>query len=156
MVDGKETSYVERKGDRRKHPTPFLSRHTFVGRRRATRRADERYNYYVDRLGGKFWGVIGIIFILSIIDSIFTIHFLTKGFHEINPLMNVAILIGKPVFIISKYIFTVIGILVLCMHKNFRFVKPLILLIIIFYVLLDIYHIWLFIKNGDSFVFHNA
>lgn len=137
---------VERKGDRRRRPTPFLSRYTFVGRRRASRRGEERYNYYVDKLGGKVWGVITIVFILSITDSIFTLHFLTKGFQEVNPLMNVAILIGKPAFILSKYIFTVIGILVLSMHKNFRFVKPLISLMIIFYVLLNTYHIWLFIR----------
>lgn len=136
---------VKRKGDRRKRPTPFLSRYTFIGRRRASRRGEESYNYYVDRLGGKVWGVIAIVFILSITDSVFTLHFLTKGFQEVNPLMNIAIFIGKPAFILSKYIFTIIGILVLALHKNFRFVKELMALIITSYILLNTYHIWLFV-----------
>lgn len=146
MPEEKKDTLPERKEDRRKRPTPFLSRYTFVGRRRASRRGDEKYNYYVDRLGGKAWFITLIIIVLSISDSLFTLHFLKRGFREVNPLMNVAILIGKPIFIISKYIFTVIGILVLGLHKNFRFVKELIALIIIFYLLLNAYHIWLFIK----------
>lgn len=145
MADEKENIPIGRKEDRRERPTPFLSRYTFVGRRRASRRGEERYNYYVDRPGSKVWGVIAIIFILSISDSLFTLHFLKKGFQEVNPLMSIAILIGKPVFILSKYIFTIIGILILGMHKNFIFIRELITLMIIFYVLLNAYHIWLFI-----------
>lgn len=136
----------EKRGERRKRPTPFLSKYTFIGRRRTARRKEEQYNYYVDRLGGKVWGVIFFIIVLSITDSIFTLHFLKRGFREINPLMDIAILIGKPAFILSKYIFTIIGILVLCLHKNFRFVKELITLMITFYILLNAYHIWLFIR----------
>lgn len=146
MVDEKPNTPPERKGDRRKRPTPFLSRYTFVGKRRVSRRGDEKYNYYVDRIGGKVWGIILIIIILSVSDSLFTLHFLKRGFREVNPLMNIAILIGKPAFIISKYVFTVIGILVLGLHKNFRFVNELIILIITFYALLNAYHVWLFIN----------
>lgn len=146
MPDEKENIPADRKGDRRKRPTPFLSRYTFIGRRRTSRRDDEKYNYYVDRLGSKVWVVILIIIVFSISDSLFTLHFLKKGFREVNPLMNIAILIGKPAFILSKYIFTIIGILVLGLHKNFKFVTELMVLIITFYVLLNTYHIWLFIR----------
>lgn len=139
---------INRKEDRRKRPTPFLSKYTFVGRRRAARREEEHYNYYVDRLGAKIWIIILIIVLLSITDSIFTLYFLAKGFREANPVMNYAIFLGKPTFIISKYIFTIIGILVLALHKNFRFVKELIALIIIFYISLDVYHIWLLLHQN--------
>lgn len=147
MPDQQEASPSSpRKGDRRKCPTPFLSRYTFVGRRRGARRGEEKYNYYVDRLDKKTWTAIAIIIILSIADSIFTLYFLNKGFREINPFMNVAIFIGKPVFIFSKYAFTIIGILVLGLHKNFRYVTGLITLMISFYVLLNGYHIYLLIR----------
>lgn len=146
IPEDKKNTPPERIGDRRKRPTPFLSRYTFRGRRRRARRSEEGYNYYVDRIGGSVWVVIAIVFILSVTDSLFTIHFLGRGFREINPLMNIAILIGKPAFIISKYIFTVIGILALGLHKNFIFVKELIALIITFYILLNGYHIWLFVR----------
>ena len=131
------------KDDRRRRPTPFLSKYTFVGRRRKARRTDEQYNYYVDRLGKRDWIAITIIAALSISDSIFTLYFLERGFREVNPLMNIAIIIGKPAFIISKYLFTIIGVLVLGLHKNFRFVKQLMAVIITFYILLNAYHIWL-------------
>lgn len=147
MSDKKENILPERKGDRRKHPTPFLSKYTFTGKRRASRRTDEKYNYYVDRIGGKVWAAIAAIIVLSVFDSIFTLHFLGKGFREINPLMNIAFFIGRPTFIILKYVFTIVGILVLGLHKNFIFVKELIILMITFYVLLNTYHIWLLFQK---------
>lgn len=137
----------QRTGDRRKRPTPFLSKYTFRGRRRASRRGDEKYNYYVDRIGSRVWGAIAVIIILSVIDSIFTLFFIHKGYREVNPVMNVAIFIGKPIFIVSKYIFTILGILVLGLHKNFRFVKELIALMVTFYLVLNSYHIWLFLHR---------
>jgi hypothetical protein len=140
------TSTAERQGDRRKNPTPFLSKYTFIGKRRASRRGDEKYNYYVDRLDKKAWIATVIIVFLSVTDSIFTIYFLSRGFREINPLMNIAILTGKPAFIILKYLFTITGILVLGLHKNFRFVKELIGFIIALYLFLNIYHLWLFFR----------
>lgn len=146
MPEEKNNTPSNRKSDRRKKPTPFLSRYTFVGRRRAARRGEEKYNYYIDRLGGRVWIIIIIIILFSIIDSVFTLYFLSsRGYREVNPLMNIAIFIGKPFFILSKYIFTIIGILVLSLHINFIFVKELITVIISLYILLNIYHVWLFI-----------
>lgn len=147
MPEQREDISAKQRGDRRKGPTPFLSKYTFVGQRRSARRGEEQYNYYVDRLGGRVWAIILFIIILSVIDSIFTLYFLNKGFREVNPLMNIAIFVGRPFFIVSKYIFTIIGILVLSLHKNFKFVKELIGLIITFYLFLNAYHIWLFFKN---------
>lgn len=147
MPEQKEDIPAKQRSDRREKPTAFLSKYTFIGRRRTARRGEEQYNYYVDRLGGKVWAIILFIIILSVIDSIFTLYFLNKGFREVNPLMNIAIFVGRPFFIVSKYIFTIIGILVLSLHKNFKFVKELISLIIIFYLFLNVYHIWLFFKN---------
>lgn len=136
-------SFSEERGDRRKKPTPFLSRYTFTGRRKGARRQEEQYNYYVDRLDNKTWTLIGIIMTLSIIDSVFTLHFLGKGLREINPVMNIAIIIGKPIFIFAKYTLTIIGILMLALHKNFRFVKGLIYFLIFLYTILNLYHIYL-------------
>ncbi len=134
----------ERKEDRRKRPTPFISRYTFRGRRRASRRGEEKHNYYVDRLGSRVWWVIGVVVLLSVIDSIFTLYFINKGYQEVNPVMNIAIIIGKPTFIIFKYLLTILGILVVGMHKNFILVKPLMALIIAMYTFLNCYHIYLF------------
>jgi hypothetical protein len=146
MPETIQNTNTQQRGDRRKRPTPFLSRYTFVGRRKETRRAEEQYNYYIDRLSARVWAIITLIIFLSVTDSLFTIYFLARGYREVNPLMNVALIIGKPVFITSKYIFTIIGVLVLGLHKNFYFVKGLIGLIIALYLFLNCYHLWLFFK----------
>lgn len=142
-MEEKEYNYVPRHGDRRKNPTAFFSEYTFCGRRCAMRRADEQYNYYVDRLGGRAWVVIAVVIISSIIDSLFTIYFLNKGFLEVNPIMNVAVFVSKPFFIVFKYTITIIGILIIAIHKNFRYVKILMAVIIAMYTILNMYHVYL-------------
>ena len=122
MLQSKKASIIERKGDRRKKATPFLSKYTFRGRRRLAKRKNEQYNYYIDKLAKTDWIVIGIIVFLSISDSLFTLHFLNKGFYELNPLMKLAITINRPAFILFKYSITIIAVLILGLHKNFRFV----------------------------------
>ena len=141
-----EKKIEDRKNDRRKKPTPFLGKYTFVGRRRFNRRNVENLNYYVDRLDKKTWVAIFTIIVLSVIDSIFTLYFIRHGFREVNPIMNFAIIIGEPIFIIIKYTLTIIGILALGLHKHFKYVNILISILVIFYLLLNIYHTWLFIN----------
>ena len=130
--------------DRRNRPTPFLSRYTFWGRRKAHRRTeDPQANYYVDRVGGRYWGVIILIIILSVIDSLFTLYHLKRGYREINPLLN-AFLFHNNYFLGIKYLLTVIGIISLALHKFFIFVRELIVLLIILYIALDIYQVVLY------------
>jgi hypothetical protein len=137
---------TERDSDRRKRPTPFLSRYTFVGRRQSARRDDEKHNYYVDRIGARAWAAIAVVLALSIIDSLFTVHLLSKGYREANPIMNTALFIGKPAFIVSKYTLTIIGIITLALHKNFIFVKQLTVVITFLYMCLNIYNVWLYLR----------
>lgn len=144
MVDVEKKKAPKRKEDRRKSPTPMISRYTFRGKRKASRRDLEKYNYYVDRLGKRVWTVIGTVMFLSILDSLFTLYFLNRGFQEINPVMNFALFISKPAFILIKYALTIIGILLIAIHKRFIFVKELMILIIVMYTLLNCYHIYLF------------
>lgn len=141
-----DNKQFDRKEDRRKKPTPFISRYTFVGKRRANTREEEQVNYYVDRLGAKVWGVVLVVVVLSVIDSIFTLYFLSKGYQEANPVMFKALVIGKPFFIVSKYILTILGIVIIGLHKNFIFVKSIMILIIAMYVVLNCHHLWLFFR----------
>ena len=130
--------------DRRKRPTPFISRYTFWGRRKAHRRTeDPQANYYVDRVGGKYWVVILLIIVLSVMDSLFTLYHIKRGYREINPLLN-AFLFHNYYFLAVKYVLTVIGIISLALHKFFIFVRELIVLLIILYIALDIYQVILY------------
>ena len=46
-------------------------------------------------------------------------------------------------FLLIKNGLTIVGVLFLCLHKNFRLVKPLITGVLILYVLLLFYHLYL-------------
>ena len=144
-----EHTAVERGKDRRARPTPIISKFTFTGRRYGGRRSNDKHNYYADHLGVKTWAVIGLVILLSVIDSLFTVYFLDHGLQEMNPLMALATARGISVFMAVKYLFTAAGILLLAFHKTFFLVKPLIALIIILYVLLNSYHLWLFLNPSQ-------
>jgi hypothetical protein len=50
---------------------------------------------------------------------------------------------GPTLFIVLKCAITNLGLVVLCMHKNFRFVRPVIAALLAVYVGLFMYHIYL-------------
>lgn len=132
--------------DRRKRPTPFLSRYTFWGRRKKHRRdTDPQKNYYVDRVGTGYGIVIIAIFILSVSDSLFTLYHLKRGYREINPVLN-AFLFNNFYFLAVKYILTLVGISALALHKFFLFVKELVIILIVGYAILNIYQVWLYLR----------
>ena len=130
--------------DRRKTPTPINFRYLVSGRRKSNRRScDPRKNYYVDHYGIKLSAVLILIVILSLMDSIFTYSYVNRGGAEWNPIMREVLAMGPHVFFPYKYILTAVGIFFLCMHKNFRFVKTMLLLILTIYILLTFYHVTL-------------
>ncbi len=133
--------------DRRQRPTRFFSKYTLVGRRRENRRGDDpRANYYVDRIGSRAWLYVVILVILSFIDGGFTLYFLDHhdGFSEANPVMRIALIVGNEAFIFFKYALTIAGALVICLHKNFNYIRAVAFLLFGLYILLNGYHLYLY------------
>lgn len=142
-----ENEERRRGSDRRRRPTPIFSRYTLVGRRGGSRRADDPQEaYYVDRIGKRAWLFVWVLVVLSFVDGAFTIYFLEhhKGFQEANPFMRIALFLGNEFFIFVKYILTILGALVVCLHRKFRFVRWIAFSLLVFYLLLDGYHLYLF------------
>ncbi|MBI4208328.1 MAG: hypothetical protein HY538_01300 [Deltaproteobacteria bacterium] len=136
--------------DRRRKPTPFFSKYTLVGRRKNNRRgSDPRANYYVDRIGSRAWFYVVILVFLSFVDGGFTIYFLDHhdGFSEANPVMQIALVVGNEAFIFSKYALTIIGALVICLHKNFNYVRIVAFSLFGLYILLNSYHLYLYFNK---------
>ncbi len=129
--------------DRRKRPTPMLSRYTLVGRRKGFRRTEEGRNAYVDRYEAGLMAAFVAIVGLSLLDALFTLLYLQRGGTELNPFMRSAIDLGVVPFVLIKCGLTFLGIAFLCLHKNFRFVKPLIGGVLGVYTALLGYHIYL-------------
>ncbi|MFQ6102709.1 MAG: DUF5658 family protein [Candidatus Glassbacteria bacterium] len=114
------------------------------GRRRRPRRAqDWKPGFYVDVYGTKIFIASFFLIFLSIMDALLTLHQVERGAREINPTMNFLLKLGLNEFFYVKYAITCLGVLFLCIHKNFPFVKEIILILIIAYMLVISWHLYL-------------
>ena len=129
--------------DRRRRPTPMLSRYSFFGRRFGCRRTGEAANAYVDRYGNMMLGILVAIFFLCRLDAIFTLLYIQRGGAELNPVMRAAIDAGVIPFFLLKCGLTLPGIVFLCIHKNFRHVRAILVGVLLVYTALFGYHLYL-------------
>jgi hypothetical protein len=64
------------------------------------------------------------LLILNLLDGIFTLAFLQLGVaEEVNPLMRLAYLAGPGVFMAVKLGVVDLGLLLLCLHREYRFAR---------------------------------
>jgi len=109
--------------DRRRHPTPLLSRFTFRGRRRGSRRDGEALGRYVDRLSPSIVWPLILIFLFHCIDAVLTLAHVQRGGVELNPFMAVLIDATPVAFISVKLGLSAFGLLFLGLHQNFPHVR---------------------------------
>ncbi len=145
----KTTSNRRRSGDRRRKPTPPISRYTFRGRRVHARRAGEDRNYYVDRYESRYLFIILGVLLLSILDAYLTLNLLRHGGIELNPIMNLLIRHDPVLFLCIKFGITGLGITFLLIHKNFHLfghfpVARVIYLVFLGYLFLIAYEMMLY------------
>src|SRR5262249_48502772 len=101
--------------DRRRRPTPLLSRYLLVRRRRGGRREGERERIYVDRPGPWAGVAFILLMILSIADAYSTLNLLAAGGEEANPVMAAALSLGEGAFVAAKLGLTFFGAALLCL-----------------------------------------
>lgn len=138
-----ETSDRRDDTDRRRQPTPVLSRYWLRGRRRGARRDGEGVNVYVDRYNAGEWAVILAILVLSVCDLFFTIVHLSAGGEEANPVMRWALQWGNLGFGLIKLGTTVLALVILLLHARFRRVRALLTFALVLYSALLVYHLYL-------------
>lgn len=130
--------------DRRRAPTRMMSRFTWTGGRRSgDRRRGGVESLYVDVYEPWLAAVLVGVGLLCALDAVFTLLYLQKGGAEANPLMAEVIEWGPRAFILFKCAVTNAGLAVLCLHKNFRYVKGVIAGLAGVYGLLFLYHLYL-------------
>jgi hypothetical protein len=106
--------------DRRTEPTSPWGAFPPAGMRMRNRRTDEhRQPYFVDRFSPGMLTFILMLVIGSLVDAALTIHVLHQGGAELNPVMGYLLGHGVGVFVIGKYVLTVIGLPVLLIFQNF-------------------------------------
>jgi len=130
--------------DRRRAPTPRLSRYSFFGgRRRAARRGGEGRNSFVDRYALSVWGLLLWVALMNAADSFFTLLHLQNGAVEVNPFAVWMLSTGRLGFVALKSILITLPLVVLCLHKNFPLARVGLGVAAGTYTLLCAYHIWL-------------
>jgi hypothetical protein len=130
--------------DRRKWPTPLLSRYTFVGsRRRTVRRKDDAARHiFVDRYGERLWLVLMLFLVLAVLDAILTLVLVENGLaSEANPIMAFYLEHGNLTFFGVKILFTAFALLTFCVCKNRPFIKVTILVLMAAYLAVVIYQL---------------
>ncbi len=144
---------VERGADRRRKPTNPLSLSSLFGSRRSFRRAQDReLHYYVDRYGSKSVAVLLAAVLLSTLDALITLHLVSVGGEEINPLMDFLLGLGPAPFLAIKFAITGTSLLVLLVHKEYRWVggrlrvKYVMAGVLFAYLLLLAWEIFLYVR----------
>jgi len=130
--------------DRRKQPTPALSRYTFFGRRRTIRRKpDRRGGGYVDRYSSTLLFFLIAIVGLNLLDAFFTMMILDLKGWEANLVVRSVISLCGTKFWIWKFSIVSVCLALLCLHSRFRLVREIIIAIGCLYVVVVAYQMFL-------------
>ena len=132
--------------DRRRQPTPGISRFTLRGRRKTFRRKeDQERGGYVDHYHSGLLILLTLALGFTVLDAFFTMMILDDGGWEINPVVRSVIQLYGDRFWIWKFVIVSTCLTLLCIHSKFRFVIPVIFGIITMSVLVILYQIFVYI-----------
>ena len=134
--------------DRRRCPTPIISRFTFRGgKRRHIRRGDEkRKHLFVDLYSKRLLIAVVAVLLLSCIDAYLTLTLIERGVViEANPFMAYLMNYGVMPFTITKFIVTASALIILCLFKNVRITRIGLPIAINIYVLVVIYECYIYL-----------
>lgn len=120
----------------------MLTRYLFRGRRRGGRRDGEHERIYVDHPGPFVIAAFLALTGLSVADAWFTLHELSRGATEANPLMQAALELGNGPFVIIKTVVTLVGAGFLALHKNWPLGRRCLMVALLGYAALTVYHLY--------------
>jgi hypothetical protein len=110
------------------------------GQRQGARREGEGEDTYIDQPARHVTLLVSIILGSSILDALLTLLYLERGGGEANPLMAVAIHSGHAWFVALKMLLTIVGVIMLAIHQNFRLGLRGLYGLTIIYMALLVYH----------------
>ena len=105
--------------DRRSNGVPKIKSFFIYGRRKKTRRKDDKYKIsYSDQYSSGIFVAAVLILFLSIIDAFLTLFLIDCGASEINPIMAYFLNFGPYTFMGVKYFLTCYSLIVLLIFNN--------------------------------------
>ena len=133
--------------DRRQRATPMFSRYTLFGRRRRNRRdTDPAARYYVDWIDGHYLRALIAVVLFIIVDSFSTLHIISRGGGEANPLMAMVLGLGPGWFVALKVLSAVWAFFLLAVHRFFPVARLLAAVLLTVYGAVVLYHIYLLLQ----------
>jgi hypothetical protein len=122
--------------DRRKIPTPMVSRYSFLGGKRlkARRKEDRQGGYYVDRYGVTAFILFSLVILLNALDGFLAFHMLQSLGHADNLLLRLIRGMGGETFVLVAFFIGSLCALFLFLHKNFLLARLAIGAVILFQI----------------------
>jgi hypothetical protein len=133
--------------DRRRCPTPVISRYTFTGgkRKKARREEDKKKCIFVDLYSTRLLIAVSFLISLSCTDAYLTLALIEKGsVVELNPLMSFFLNLGVIQFSFIKFIITALSLIVLCLFKNVNITRIAVPVIMKIYLVVIMYELYLY------------
>ena len=128
--------------DRRRQPTPIISRYTLKGRRKGfCEKIGFPKERYVDRYSPALLFFLVLISGLNCLDSFFTMKILQNNGCELNPIVESTMTFLGEEFWIWKFAVVSFSSVILCLHSQFVGVKIAILFLCYLYLGLVDYQI---------------
>lgn len=133
--------------DRRKRPTPIMSKYTFYGGQRKTvrRGKDKKEHIYVDLYSARLLIAVTSLLLLSCLDAFLTLELIGKGYAvEANPIMAYFLDYGTTPFAAVKFFITSFCLTILCLFKNVKITRLSLPFAIKMYLIVVLYEFYLF------------
>jgi hypothetical protein len=134
--------------DRRRCPTPVISKYTFTGgkRKKARREGDKKKCIFVDLYSTRLLIAVSFLLSLSCVDAYLTLALIEKGsVVELNPLMASFLNVGVFQFSLIKFIITALSLIILCLFKNVNITRIAVPVIMEIYLIVIVYEFYLYI-----------
>lgn len=135
--------------DRRKRPTPMISRYTFIGGQRKTirRESDRRRHLFVDLYSPHLLIIFLALLLFSYLDAYFTLTLINHDFIiEANPFMALYLENGIAYFIVNKFLLTALSIFILCIFNNISIARIGLRFLVMVYLSVITYQLYLMYK----------
>lgn len=135
------------RSDRRRCPTPIISRYTlYGGQRKTARRAEDKIEHiFVDLYSSRLLAIVMSLLVLSCLDAYLTLSLIGTGrVIEANPVMAFFLDYGFVPFTLIKFIITSTCIIILCVLKNVKITRICLPCAINVYVFVVVYELYLF------------
>ena len=158
VTDQKTIILSNRSGKDRRTKSGFNIRSLLSGGRREKirRQEDIRRIFYVDQFSPRLFFTITTIVFLCALDALLTLNLLHRGAYEVNPVMAFFLEFGPYTFFVSKYLLTIISVIVLLMFRNIslRIIKistrTVLHILAVFYIAVVAWELYLFFNVADK------